>query len=180
MPQLGLDAMPAAQPELDELPEATAEPRRYGFHGTIKPPFWLREGRATGRGKRRYFDNRAGAAIGIIRLETHSASMDEAEALRLAPQPLVHVIEGISRADNQPLAVFSVVFPAGHFPALLAALADQTSGTVALSARRLTDQTRAETRLSAKRALGCRERRCDMRACGTRQDMVCQRSRCPD
>lgn len=44
---LGWDArsgQATAQPDLDGLAEATAEPRRYGFHGTIKPPFRLREG----------------------------------------------------------------------------------------------------------------------------------------
>lgn len=88
----------------------------------------------------------------ITRLETRPASMDEAEALKLAPAALVHVIEGISLADNQPLAMFSSVFPADRFPALLAAMAEQTSVTVALSACGLTDYTRAETRLTAKLA----------------------------
>lgn len=46
---LGWDArsgQATAQPDLDGLAAATAEPRRYGFHGTIKPPFRLREGRS--------------------------------------------------------------------------------------------------------------------------------------
>ncbi len=46
---LGWDArsgQATAQPDLGRLAEATAEPRRYGFHGTIKPPFRLREGRS--------------------------------------------------------------------------------------------------------------------------------------
>jgi putative phosphonate metabolism protein len=38
-----------AQPDLSDLPASpqalTATPRRYGFHGTIKPPFRLAEGR---------------------------------------------------------------------------------------------------------------------------------------
>lgn len=44
---LGWDAVEAravAQPDLPvPLPDWTAEPRRYGFHGTLKPPFRLRE-----------------------------------------------------------------------------------------------------------------------------------------
>ena len=88
----------------------------------------------------------------ITRLETRPASTDEAEALNLAPQAPVHVIEGISLADNQPLAVFSSVFPADRFPALLTAMADQTSVTVAPAACGCTDYTRAETRLTAKLA----------------------------
>ena len=33
-----------AQPALEELVPLTREPRRYGFHGTLKAPFALREG----------------------------------------------------------------------------------------------------------------------------------------
>lgn len=33
-----------AQPEVDGLVRLTADPRRYGFHGTLKAPFALREG----------------------------------------------------------------------------------------------------------------------------------------
>jgi putative phosphonate metabolism protein len=54
---LGYDAetgTPVAQPALDgiaaqRLAEITAEPRRYGFHATLKPPFSLAPGR-TGTG----------------------------------------------------------------------------------------------------------------------------------
>jgi len=35
-------AVPGIEPR--RLHELTAEPRRYGFHGTLKPPFALREG----------------------------------------------------------------------------------------------------------------------------------------
>lgn len=35
-----------AQPGHEHLPELTAEPRRYGFHATLKPPFTLRDGRS--------------------------------------------------------------------------------------------------------------------------------------
>ncbi len=41
---LGRDAAtnaPARQPELDGIAEVTAEPCRYGFHGTLKPPMRL-------------------------------------------------------------------------------------------------------------------------------------------
>ena len=48
---LGWDAVSGqevAQPVLDDLPkpvaDLTATPRKYGFHGTIKPPFRLAEG----------------------------------------------------------------------------------------------------------------------------------------
>lgn len=50
---LGRDAASGDEVEPPELPglgrarwrEITAEPRRYGFHGTLKPPFALRDGR---------------------------------------------------------------------------------------------------------------------------------------
>lgn len=46
---LGWDAArgrPVPQPEIPglDLPKATARPRKYGFHGTIKPPFRLAPG----------------------------------------------------------------------------------------------------------------------------------------
>jgi putative phosphonate metabolism protein len=44
---LGRDAHtgePLAQPDAEGLPRLTAEPRRYGFHATLKAPFALREG----------------------------------------------------------------------------------------------------------------------------------------
>jgi GntR family phosphonate transport system transcriptional regulator len=88
----------------------------------------------------------------ITRLETRPARKDEAEALGLPPDAQVHVIEGISLADDQPLAAFSSVFPADRFAGLLAAMANQNSVTAALAACGLTDYTRAETRLTAKLA----------------------------
>lgn len=88
----------------------------------------------------------------ITRLESRPADAAEAEALRIAPGDMVHVIEGVSLADGQPLAAFQSVFPAARFPGLLAAMAAQTSVTAALSACGLADYTRAETRLTAKLA----------------------------
>lgn len=37
----GAEGGPLADPRLDEI---TAEPRRYGFHGTLKPPFRMKDG----------------------------------------------------------------------------------------------------------------------------------------
>lgn len=48
---LGRDAVtgvPLRSPEIAGISEATAEPRRYGFHATLKPPFTLREDGALG------------------------------------------------------------------------------------------------------------------------------------
>lgn len=85
----------------------------------------------------------------ITRRETRPATQAEAAALRLGAGAAVHVVEGVSLADGQPLAVFRSVFPAARFPGLLAAMAGQSSVTAALAACGLADYTRAETRLTA-------------------------------
>jgi GntR family phosphonate transport system transcriptional regulator len=88
----------------------------------------------------------------ITRLETRPSGPSEARALKIAEGDLVHVIEGISLVDGQPLAQFQSVFPARRFPTLLAEMERQNSVTTALSACGLTDYTRAETRLTARLA----------------------------
>lgn len=88
----------------------------------------------------------------ISRLETRPCTAKEAEALALQQGTTVHVVEGVSLADGQPLAAFRSVFPAARFPGLLAAMERTPSVTAALSAEGLTDYTRAETRLTAKLA----------------------------
>lgn len=98
------------------------------------------------------FDSGRTPSRRITRLETRPASAAEAEALRLCLGHPVHVIEGISLADGQPLAAFQSVFPAARFPGLLAMMKEQSSFTAALSACGLGDYTRAETRLTAKLA----------------------------
>ncbi|MFT4150288.1 MAG: phosphonate metabolism transcriptional regulator PhnF [Paracoccaceae bacterium] len=85
-------------------------------------------------------------------LETRGADGKEAEALALAPDAMVHVVEGISLVDGAPVAAFRSVFDAARFPDLLRHMADRQSVTAALSACGLTDYTRAETRLTAKTA----------------------------
>lgn len=88
----------------------------------------------------------------ITRLETRPASPKEAEALRLSPGAAVHVVEGTSFADAQPVAVFRSAFPAAQFPGLLAAMVGQSSVTTALAACGLADYIRAETRITARYA----------------------------
>lgn len=90
----------------------------------------------------------------ITRLETRPASTAEVAALALASGDLVHVIDGISLADGQPLALFSSVFPAARLPGLLTAMDTQNSVTTALATCGVTDYTRFETRLTAKLADG--------------------------
>ena len=88
----------------------------------------------------------------INRRETRPCDAPEADALNIAPGNPVHVVEGLSLADGQPLAQFRSVFPGLRFPGLLAAMMDQPSVTAALAACGLTDYTRASTRISAERA----------------------------
>ncbi len=86
----------------------------------------------------------------ITRIETRPADAEEARALRLRPDAAVHVVEGISLADDQPLAVFRSIFPAERLPDLPRALREAGSITKALGASGVADYTRAETRLTAQ------------------------------
>ena len=72
--------------------------------------------------------------------------------MRLKPGDPVHVVEGISLADGQPIAAFRSVFPAPRFPGFLTLVRETGSITGALSATGLPDYTRAETRLTAQLA----------------------------
>lgn len=81
--------------------------------------------------------------------ETRAANADEARALDLPAGAMVHVHDGLSLADGQPIAVFRSVFPAARFPGLPAALHDEGSVTAALARFGVADYTRASTRLNA-------------------------------
>jgi GntR family transcriptional regulator, phosphonate transport system regulatory protein len=86
----------------------------------------------------------------ITRVETRTADAEETRALALRGGQGVHVVEGVSLADDQPLAVFRSIFPAARFPGLPAAMEQTGSVTAALAACGLTDYTRLETRLTAQ------------------------------
>ena len=88
----------------------------------------------------------------ISRSETRPCDAEEARALRLKPGDPVHVVEGVSLVDGQPIAAFRSVFPAARFPDLLALVRETGSITRALTASGLPDYTRAETRLTAQLA----------------------------
>lgn len=90
----------------------------------------------------------------LTRLETRPADPREAEALALPADAQVHVVEGVSLVDGQPLATFRSVFDAARFPDLLAHLEIHASITAALAVAGLADYTRASTRLTAKLARG--------------------------
>ncbi|MDX8346835.1 phosphonate metabolism transcriptional regulator PhnF [Cognatiyoonia sp. IB215446] len=88
----------------------------------------------------------------VLMCETRAADARETEALVLAPAAQVHVYEGLSLADDMPVAVFRSVFPAERFPGLLTDLMDTKSVTAALKRHGINDYTRASTRLTAKQA----------------------------
>ncbi|MDP3263955.1 MAG: phosphonate metabolism transcriptional regulator PhnF [Tabrizicola sp.] len=88
----------------------------------------------------------------IRSVDTRPATAAEALGLGLAAGSQVHVVEGVSLADGQPLAAFRSVFPAARFPDLPAAIRSHGSITEALRACGLPDYTRAETRLTAQSA----------------------------
>lgn len=88
----------------------------------------------------------------IARAETRPCDAEEARALKLKPGMAVHVVEGVSLADGQPIAAFRSVFPAARFPDLPAQVRETGSITRSLAASGLPDYTRAETRLTAQLA----------------------------
>ena len=88
----------------------------------------------------------------LSRLETCPATLPEAEGLQVPAGTLVHVVEGLSLADGQPLALFRSVLPAAGFPSLLNDLARTPSITAAMASGGVADYTRASTRLTARRA----------------------------
>ena len=88
----------------------------------------------------------------ISRTETRPCDAEEARVLRLKAGSPVHVVEGVSMADGQPIAAFRSVFPAARFPDLMTLVEDLGSITQALAASGLPDYTRAETRLTAQLA----------------------------
>lgn len=85
----------------------------------------------------------------VLSMITRPCDAKEAQALELADGALVHVYEGLSLADNVPVALFRSVFPAGRFPHLPENLDHHRSVTKALAAVGLPDYTRSSTRLTA-------------------------------
>lgn len=88
----------------------------------------------------------------VLLLETRLAHPAEAEALMLTQDAQVHVYEGLSLAEDRPIALFRSVFPANRFPDLLVHLGQDPSVTAALGHYGIADYTRASTRVNAKLA----------------------------
>ncbi len=88
----------------------------------------------------------------ILALTTRAADETEAEALDLLPGDPVHVYDGLSLADGQPIALFQSIFPADRLPGILQALTQTGSVTRALQLCGVEDYTRISTRLTARSA----------------------------
>lgn len=88
----------------------------------------------------------------VLRLEILAADPREADALRLEPGAPVVVYEGLSYADDHPVALARTIFPADRLPGLIPALEAHDSITAALRAVGVEDYTRRETRITAKLA----------------------------
>ncbi|MBE1283860.1 MAG: phosphonate metabolism transcriptional regulator PhnF [Rhodobacteraceae bacterium] len=88
----------------------------------------------------------------ILSLETRACDEREAEALDLQPGEIVLVYDGLTFADDQPIALFCSVFPRERLPNIEAALTQETSVTKALRQCGIPDYTRIQTRITAKQA----------------------------
>jgi GntR family phosphonate transport system transcriptional regulator len=88
----------------------------------------------------------------ILSLETRACDAREAEALSLDQGQPVHVYDGLSLADAQPIALFRSVFPAARFAGLPEILKRKRSVTAALKHMGIKDYTRSSTQLTAKLA----------------------------
>ena len=88
----------------------------------------------------------------ILLLETRTAHASEAEALQLDRGAKVHVYEGLSLTETQPIALFRSIFPAVRFPEMLTQLRTDPSVTAGLARFGVEDYTRTSTRVNAKLA----------------------------
>lgn len=88
----------------------------------------------------------------VLASETRRANRQEAEALAIDKNALVHTQEGLSLADDRPIAIFRSVYPADFLPDFLDRLNAETSVTAAFSTYGIGDYMRISTRLTAKRA----------------------------
>lgn len=88
----------------------------------------------------------------LLSLDSRAADTREAEALEIAAGDPVWVYDGLSLADNAPVALFRSTFPATRFPDLRDALNETRSVTEALARCGVPDYTRRQTRITAKQA----------------------------
>lgn len=128
--------------------EGLLAPRRGAGHFVLAPPADYPLGRRVRFSENIRAAGRTPSRADLL-LTTRAADAQEAEALALSPGAPVHGYEGVSLADNEPVALFQSVFPADRFPDLPAHLARDPSVTAALAASGVPDYARASTRLVA-------------------------------
>ena len=87
-----------------------------------------------------------------LSVETRVADQNKAAALDILKGDPVHVFDGLSLADGQPIVLFRSVFSAERLPAMAEHIAYSNSVTAALLACGVSDYTRASTRVTALRA----------------------------
>ncbi|MBL4811442.1 MAG: phosphonate metabolism transcriptional regulator PhnF [Rhodobacteraceae bacterium] len=131
--------------------EGLVQPRRGAGVFVIMAPTDYPIGRRV-----RYHQNLRAAgrvpAKNVLLLETRPGNARECAGLALPLGESVHVYEGLSLADGQPIAIFRSVFPALRFAGLIADLRAYGSVSTALRLGGVADYTRASTRLNAKLA----------------------------
>ena len=88
----------------------------------------------------------------VLALQTRPATGEEAEALNIAQGEEVHCYEGLSLADDTPVALFRSIFPAARFPQILRDLEETRSVTASFARAGLEDYIRDSTRLTAQTA----------------------------
>ncbi|MEM9551233.1 MAG: phosphonate metabolism transcriptional regulator PhnF [Pseudomonadota bacterium] len=88
----------------------------------------------------------------VLSITRAAAAEREAEALNLPIGAPVHIYDGLSMADDLPVALFQSIFSADRLPDIPKALEETSSVTEALAACGVPDYTRASTRITAKQA----------------------------
>lgn len=88
----------------------------------------------------------------VLLHETRAADQKEAEALGLPVGAPVHVSEGLSLVDEEPVAMSRGVFPGERFPDFLKTLRERELVTATFKVYGIEDYTRSSTRINAKLA----------------------------
>lgn len=88
----------------------------------------------------------------VLMLDSRGADGREADALDLEIGDPVVVYEGLSYANDHPVALAQTIFPSDRLPGLQEALSKYDGITDALAACGVEDYTRRETRITAKLA----------------------------
>lgn len=88
----------------------------------------------------------------VLSIQPGPATAAEETTLALPAGALVIRAEGVSLADDRPIALFRSIFPADRLPGMADALRELSSVTAALARCGIADYRRAETRITAETA----------------------------